>query len=110
MTYSAQVGGATSLLCLLTRCLEIPSGRPFVPTGFQRTQDFSPTWSPRSSTHLFYRRSSPLCLHYGFERLRPITVACISVRFGSVAAFTAHPGRSESSRNQGQEHLLSCQT
>ena len=23
---------------------------------------------------LFYRRSSPLCLHYGFERLRPITI------------------------------------
>ena len=37
MTYSAHEGGAT-LLCLLTRCREIPSGRLFVPTGFQRTQ------------------------------------------------------------------------
>ena len=51
MTYSARGGGAVSL-CLLTRCRETPSGRPFVPTGFQRTQDFSPTWSPRSSTRL----------------------------------------------------------
>jgi hypothetical protein len=25
-------------------CTEIPSGRPFVPRGFQRTQDFSLTW------------------------------------------------------------------
>ena len=45
------MGWATSL-CLLTRCRESPSGRPFVPTGFQRTQDLGPTWSPRSSTRL----------------------------------------------------------
>jgi hypothetical protein len=38
MTYSGHVGGTTSLY-LLTRCREIPSGRPFVPRGFQRTQD-----------------------------------------------------------------------
>src|SRR4029079_19515639 len=58
------------------RCREVsPSQEGRSSQGGSSTRKTSARPCHHAVRHdLFYWRGSPLCLHYGFERLRPITV------------------------------------